>query len=197
MEVTTKQMSLIVGTLGVLSFILGVIAENKKPASGTPITGKDVVICKYPTDPTVALGYLSFGFLVASTVAGGLSLFYPYKGKSIPWPALFQSTSFFIFFLIALGSTGLAATMLLWPTITEHRHLVSNVHHNLETTCPTAKTGLLGGGAFLALDAALFWLVSLMLADNAREDYFDDLKGAGGNALSVEYDADGIVKGRA
>ncbi|KAJ0560030.1 hypothetical protein HanHA300_Chr06g0206971 [Helianthus annuus] len=102
MEVTTKKMSLLVGSLGVLSFILGVIAENKKPASGTPITGKDVVICKYPTDPTVALGYLSFGFLFLSTLFGGLSLFYPYKGKSIPWPALFQSTSFFVFFLIAL-----------------------------------------------------------------------------------------------
>ncbi|XP_076889788.1 uncharacterized protein LOC143540674 [Bidens hawaiensis] len=195
MEVTTRQMSLLVGTFGVLSFILGVIAENKKPASGTPITGKDVVICKYPSDPTIALGYLSLVFLLISTLAGGFSLFYPYKGKSIPWPALFQSTSFFVFFLIALGSTGLAAAMLLWPTITEQKHRVSNVHYNLETTCPTAKTGLLGGGAFLALDAALFWLVSLMLADNAREDYFDDVKAAGGDAL--EYDADGVVKGSA
>ncbi|GJW53905.1 peptidyl-prolyl cis-trans isomerase CYP59 [Tanacetum coccineum] len=95
------------------------------------------------------------------------------------------------------GSTGLAAAMLLWPTITEHKHLISNVHYNLETTCPTAKTGLLGGGAFLALDAALFWLVSLMLADNAREDYFDDVKGAGGDALTSEYDSDGVIKGNA
>ncbi|PWA37647.1 hypothetical protein CTI12_AA588310 [Artemisia annua] len=95
------------------------------------------------------------------------------------------------------GSTGLAAAMLLWPTITEHKHLISNVHYNLETTCPTAKTGLLGGGAFLALDAALFWLVSLMLADNAREDYFDDVKGAGGDDLTSEYDADGVIKGSA
>nr|GFB81027.1 keratin-associated protein 10-6 isoform 1 [Tanacetum cinerariifolium] len=54
------------------------------PASGTPIKGKDVVICKYPADPTVALGHLSFGFLAAFTLAGGLSMFYPYKGKFIP-----------------------------------------------------------------------------------------------------------------
>lgn len=87
--------------------------------------------------------------------------------------------------------------MLLWPTITEHKHLISNVHYNLETTCPTAKTGLLGGGAFLALDAALFWLVSLMLADNAREDYFDDVKGSGDDALTDEYDANGVIKGSA
>lgn len=30
MAITMKQMSLIVGTLGTLSFIFGVIAENKK-----------------------------------------------------------------------------------------------------------------------------------------------------------------------
>lgn len=64
--------------------------------------GKDIVICKYPSDPTVVLGYLSVAFLLAATVAGYLSLFYPYKGKSIPQAALFRSTSFLIFFNIAL-----------------------------------------------------------------------------------------------
>ena len=49
-----------------------------------------------------------------------------------------------------------------------------NVYRNLDAECPTAKTGLLGGGAFLSLDSSLFWLVCLMLADNAREDYFDE-----------------------
>ena len=49
----------------------------------------------------------------------------------------------------------------------------------METTCPTAKTGLLGGGAFVSLDSALFWLVALMLADNAREDYFEEKVVAG------------------
>lgn len=73
-------------------------------------------------------------------------------------------------------SGGLALTLLLWPTITEQLHLSRKVHHNLETTCPTAKTGLFGGGAFLSLDSALFWLVALMLADNAREDYFDEIE---------------------
>ncbi|XP_057477825.1 uncharacterized protein LOC130765427 [Actinidia eriantha] len=198
MAFTAKQMSLIVATFGVLSFIFGVVAENKKPASGTPITGKDVVICKYPSDPTVVLGYLSAAFVIASTVAGYLSLFYPYKGKSIPQSALFRSPSFTVFFNIALGTAGLAAAFLLWPTITEQLHLVRNVHHNLETTCPTAKTGLLGGGAFLSLDASLFWLVSLMLADNAREDYFDEVesggKGEHGHVQATDYEADGALK---
>lgn len=85
----------------------------------------------------------------------------------------------------------MAAALLLWPTITEQLHIIRNVHHNLET-CPTAKTGLLGGGAFVSLDASLFWLVSLMLADNAREDYFDEVDGKG------VYDAaDGALKNSA
>uniref|UniRef100_A0A7N0TLQ4 Uncharacterized protein n=1 Tax=Kalanchoe fedtschenkoi TaxID=63787 RepID=A0A7N0TLQ4_KALFE len=64
--------------------------------------------------------------------------------------------------------------MLLWPTITEHLHIKRNIHHNPDTECPTAKTGLLGGGAFLSLDASLLWLVALMLADNVREDYLEE-----------------------
>ncbi|XP_022868455.1 uncharacterized protein LOC111388029 [Olea europaea var. sylvestris] len=174
MAVTMKQTSLTVATLGLLSFIFGVIAENKKPESGTTITGKGIVICKYPYDPSIVLGWLSVVFLAASTAAGYFSLFYDYKGKKIPQAALFQNTSFLVFFNIALGTTGLAAALLLWPTISEQLHHVRNVHHNLQNECPTAKTGLLGGGAFLSLDSTLFWLVALMLADNTREDYFED-----------------------
>ncbi|KAK2403471.1 NAC (No Apical Meristem) domain transcriptional regulator superfamily protein [Trifolium repens] len=55
-----------------------------KPAAGTPVTVKNGVTCKFPADPTVALGYLSLVFLIASSVVGYLSLFYPYKGKSVP-----------------------------------------------------------------------------------------------------------------
>ncbi|GMN39782.1 hypothetical protein TIFTF001_009010 [Ficus carica] len=198
MAVTMKKMALIVGFFGVLSFIVGVIAENKKPAAGTPVPVKDVVICKYHSDPTVALGYLSFAFLLVSTVAGLLSLFYPYKGKSVPQSALFKSGSFIVFFNIALFTAGLAGALLLWPTLTEQLHISRNVHHNLNTECPTAKTGLLGGGAFVSLDASLFWLVALMLADNAREDYFDeaekDPKGEYGWITTSELESNGAAK---
>lgn len=89
-------------------------------------------------------------------------------------------------------TAGLAAALLLWPTITEQLHLSRNVHRNLDTACPTAKTGLLGGGAFVSLDASLFWLVALMLADNAREDYFDetekDGKGEYGQVAASGFD---------
>ncbi|KAL3747970.1 hypothetical protein ACJRO7_016741 [Eucalyptus globulus] len=193
MALTMKQMSVIVVATGILSFIFGVIAENKKPPSGTPIPGKDVVICKYPSDPTVLLGSLSVVFLVVSTVAGYISLFYPYEGKSIPQSAFFRNTTFVIFFNIALFSTGLAATFLLWPTITEQLHLTRNVHHDLSTDCPTAKTGLLGGGAFFSLDSSLFWLVALMLANNAREDYFGETDDVDATDLTMDLKGESFV----
>ncbi|KAK4742149.1 hypothetical protein SAY87_000150 [Trapa incisa] len=174
MALTMKQASLSVAAMGLISFILGVLAENTKPPSGTPITGKDVVICKYPADPSVYLGYLSVIFLIGSTVMGYRSLFYPYEGKSVPCSALFQTNIVFVFFNISLFTAGLGLTMLLHPTITGHLHRIRNVHRDLETHCPTAKTGVFGGGAFLSLDATLFWLLLLMLISNAREDYFQE-----------------------
>ncbi|WMV43013.1 hypothetical protein MTR67_036398 [Solanum verrucosum] len=194
MAMSVKHMYIIIVTLGVLSFIFGVIAENKKPANGTAILGNGVVICKYRSDHTVALGLLSVIFLAASAVAGFSSLFYPYKGKSIPQAVLLRSTSFIVFLNVALGTTGLAAVLLLWPIISEQLHITRNIHHNLQTECPTAKTGLLGGGAFLSLDSALFWLVCLMLSNNARDDYFEDTAAdlKGGDA--VNYEEDVVIK---
>lgn len=94
-------------------------------------------------------------------------------------------------------SAGLAAVLLLWPTITEQLHLTRNVHHNLNTDCPTAKTGVLGGGAFISLNASLFWLVSLMLADNVREDHFEEVDADGkekhGQVLATDYNS-GVLK---
>ncbi|CAL0333039.1 unnamed protein product [Lupinus luteus] len=197
MAATMKQMALIVSFFGFVSFILGVLAENKKPPAGTPVQHGNGVTCKYPADPTVALGYLSTAFLIASTVAGYLSLFYPYQGKSVPQGVLFKYTTFTVFFNVSLFTAGLAATMLLWPTITEQIHLSKNVHSDPKYECPTAKTGLLGGGAFLSLDSSLLWLIALMLAGNVREDFFDEQdgdKGEFGKASSDHYDADIGVK---
>lgn len=72
------------------------------------------------------------------------------------------------------GVTFIALAMLVWTTVSEGLHRSRNVHHDLTTRCPTAKTGLFGGGAFLALDAAIFWLICQMLTMNARSDYFNE-----------------------
>ncbi|KAL8167573.1 hypothetical protein V2J09_009072 [Rumex salicifolius] len=166
MEFTMKGMALLTSLCGILSFVCGVIAENKKPASGTVIQGKDVVICKYSSDPMLYLGYISFGFLLLCTIVGFKSISYPYRKKSIPYSALFGTKT--------MLTVGLAAALILWPTITEQVHHSKNVHTDMDYTCPTAKTGVIGGGAFVSLSSCLFWLVCLMLADNAREDYFDE-----------------------
>uniref|UniRef100_A0A452XRT5 Uncharacterized protein n=1 Tax=Aegilops tauschii subsp. strangulata TaxID=200361 RepID=A0A452XRT5_AEGTS len=190
---SAKGIALTVSLFGLLAFLLGVIAENKKPPYGTPIKGKDVVICKFPSDPTIAMGSLSIVALVLAAFIGHVAIFYPYKGKSVPRGALFQSTSLSVFFVIAELVSALAFAMLLWATITEGRHRTSNIHHDMDTLCPTAKTGLFGGAAFLALDAALFWLVCQMLALNARADYLDededeDDKGEYGQVYATDAD---------
>ncbi|KAJ3694076.1 hypothetical protein LUZ60_009556 [Juncus effusus] len=191
---TTMRFALIIAFFGCLSFIIGVVAENKKPASGTPIKSKDAITCIYPNDPSVALGILSILALAASCVAGHVAVLYPYNGKSVPKRVLFGSNSTLtVFFVIAELVTALALTFLIWTTVTESLHLSRNIHKNLSTECPTAKTGLFGGAAFLALDAALFWLVSQMLALNAREDYFDeDVKGGDYDKVyGTDFDASG------
>ncbi|KAJ4725473.1 putative Transmembrane protein [Melia azedarach] len=195
MTIGIKEMAISVGVLGVKSFILGIIAENKKLASGIPLSSGGVVTCKYPSDPTVFLGFLSIISLAASVMVGFYAVFYPYNGKSVPRNVFFRDTKFSVFFNIAVWLSLLAEGMLLWPTITELIHLKRNVHHNMNAKCPTAKTGLFGGAAFMALNASLFWLICLMLANNAREDYFDEedenRKGEYGQIFTTDYDAKG------
>ncbi|GAB2215514.1 hypothetical protein Droror1_Dr00019901 [Drosera rotundifolia] len=176
MEINMKQTALLTALFGVLSFTCGVIAENKKPSAGTAVQGKDSIICNYPSNPYIALGYISVVFLILSSVAGYLSISYPYKKRSIPYSALFHTKTMVVFFNIAWLTSGLAAALLVWPTVTEQLHVSKKVHYNLSYDCPTAKTGLIGGGAFVSLDSCLFWLICLMLASNAREDYFDEIE---------------------
>ncbi|XP_010922470.1 uncharacterized protein [Elaeis guineensis] len=180
------QLGLSTASFGVLSFILGIVAEFEKPPYGTPIQGKDVIICKFPSDPTVALGALSVVAVFISAALGILSVFFPYKGKSVPRNVMFQNCTFFVFFQLSVVLTLSGAGMMLMGIIQEALQHIHNVHQDLEYACPTAKTGVFGGAAFLNLDASLFWLVSLMLTMNVREDYFgetEDSKGEYGEVL--------------
>lgn len=195
MALNTAQIALAVAFFGAVAFILGVVAENKKPLFGTRIEGKGVIICQYPSDPTVALGSISIVALLFSALLGVLSVFYPYKGKSVPNATLFSSTTLVVFLIVAGVVTVLGEAMMVWVTITEGLHRAYNTHHNMDAECATAKTGLFGGAAFMALNAALFWLICQMLALNVREDYLcedeDELKGQYGNVLTTEYDTNG------
>ncbi|KAF3321925.1 hypothetical protein FCM35_KLT14141 [Carex littledalei] len=152
---------------GILSFVLGISAELKKPPSGTPIQGAGVIICSFPKDPTIQLGFLSILTAISTSVLGASSVL---SAKDIPRKALFGYRLFYIFFHLTIGVALSGVGMMLWVTVTELLHHLRNVHHDLEYTCPTAKTGLFGGAAFLTLDAMLLWIVTMMLVLNVRED---------------------------
>ncbi|KAJ1263281.1 hypothetical protein BS78_09G171300 [Paspalum vaginatum] len=171
----SAQLGLATALFGVLSFVLAVLAELNKPPFGTPIQGRDVVVCRFPRDPTVALGALSALAGACSAGLGALAVFFPYGGRRVPREALLAHTPLYVFFHIAVGVTVAGAGTTVWATAAEAMHHVRNVHGDLAYACPTAETtGVLGGAAFLNLDAMLFWIVCHMLACNVREDYFDD-----------------------
>ncbi|KAL6619087.1 hypothetical protein ACP70R_034226 [Stipagrostis hirtigluma subsp. patula] len=312
----STQLGLATASFGVLSFVLAILAELKKPPYGTAIRGRDVVVCRFPPDPTVALGAMSTLAAACTAAMGALAVFFPYGGRRVPRKALFAYTPLFVFFHVAIGTTVIdmeplhrvsrspppappppppppstapksrpsqpsleqihphtdtpprsspdpslfwrespppppsfrplyladevevvpespethspripsfaevvkrrplksclrsasappavlktarrirfapspsptkaygrrgttvaGAGMTMWPTAAEAMHHVRNVHRDMGYACPTAKTGVLGGAAFLNLDAMLFWMVCLMLARNVREDYFAD-----------------------
>ncbi|CAL4893990.1 unnamed protein product [Urochloa decumbens] len=176
----STQLGLATALFGVLSFVLAVLAELKKPPYGTPVQGRDVVVCRFPRDPTVALGALSALAAACSAALGALAVFFPYDGRHVPRNVLFAHTPLYVFFHVAVGVTVAGAGTTVWATASEAMLRVRNVHRDDPTyACPTAETGVLGGAAFLNLDAMLFWLVCLMLVCNVREDYFDEHGGAG------------------
>ncbi|KAI3963667.1 hypothetical protein MKW98_021907 [Papaver atlanticum] len=191
MAVKPVTITLSVAFVGIVSFILGIVAENKKPAAGIPLAGVGETICKFPSDPTVVLGSLSVVALFICTGLGFVSVFYPYKGQSVPKEALFQSTVLVVFIWVAVINSFFGGLLMLWATIVESLHHMNNVHHSTDYACPTAKTGLFGGAAFLCLNAMLFWLICQMLTHNAREDYLEvDNKGDYGQVLATtDYEA--------
>ncbi|EFJ38059.1 hypothetical protein SELMODRAFT_164273 [Selaginella moellendorffii] len=165
--------ALLVSTLGALAFILGIMAENKKPESVASTTVNGITICHYPSDASISLGAAAVAVLFVTTCVALVALFFPYDGKHIPHGVLWKNAAFTTFFVLSLAVYLTAEGLLLWTTISESMHHKQNKHYHLAADgCPTAKTGLFGGAAFLALDSTLFWLICLMLLGNAREDHF-------------------------
>ncbi|KAH7290855.1 hypothetical protein KP509_30G066600 [Ceratopteris richardii] len=156
---------------GLLSFILGIIAENKKPASGFSTKQGDLTYCVYPADPYIPLGALSAVLLAVTSVFGVVSIFFSYNRKAVPLAALVKSKLLVAFAIISGILFFVSEGLILWSIITENSHRQHRIH--LASDCPTAKTGLMGGAAFLALDTMLFWLICQMLTMNARADFLD------------------------
>lgn len=179
---------------GILSFIFAVIAENKKPDDPTVAPGllynlvTNESTCHYPSDPTLPLGILSVIFLFISAIMSLAAFYYPYNGKTVSRAILWRSTSLVVFTVMSLVIFLVAEALLLWALILEFHHRHENVHSGQLVECPSAKSGLFGGAGFLALDATLFFLISLMLTTNARSDYLDvdeeDNKGSYGEVTT-------------
>ncbi|OMO73864.1 hypothetical protein COLO4_26821 [Corchorus olitorius] len=190
MAIGVKPMAYTIAAFGVQSFIYGIVAENRKPTYGTRqvSTQGDRIICKYSSDPSVVLGFLSIASLAISVLK---------EKAKIKASAIKQSLKLFIIYLLKpvvldwLGTRALstlAAVILCWMTISELIHLTNNVHRDMNTSCPTAKSGLFGGAAFLALSASLFWLISLMLAYDVRTYHLEEQEDTKAQALKTDYD---------
>lgn len=110
------------------------------------------------TDPSVVLGDLSKACLIASTLLGYISVFYPYDGKSVPRGFMFKDIIFTIFFSAALLYSA-AATNVLWDD---------------EASCSEClgEAGNLEGGGYISLGASLLWWATLAWAGFVREEYF-------------------------
>lgn len=67
-----------------------------------------------------------------------------------------------------------ALVLTLWATASQSSILRNNIHHDMATQCPTAKTGLIGGGGFMSLNAALMWYIVHTLSQNRKVDLFDE-----------------------
>ncbi|KAL8141382.1 hypothetical protein V2J09_007403 [Rumex salicifolius] len=183
MAIRMSHMATLSFLLGAVSFVVGVIAENMKPESGTPVQGKDVIICNYPSasHQYVVLGFVSLGFLALSALVGMASLSLSYNKRAIPSSALYASSTMTTFYYIALLWTAFGGAFILWPTLTEFFHQKMNVHKNLVYEC----------GSLLSLSSSLLWLVCLMLAKNARDDYFEEIeearKGERTQVINLDY----------
>jgi len=176
---------------GVLAFILGILAENKKPSGdlAVKLIGRSgLITCNYPKDPTPVLGSLAAVLLFVSAAVAVVSIIYPYEGKNISLKNLAKSKGLVTFVVLSVSLFLVAEALLLWATVLESVHR-NQKHHS--GSCPTAKAGLFGGAAFMALDSTLFWLICLMLTVNARADHFgfeeEDVKGAYEDVTSAEY----------
>ncbi|KAH0454149.1 hypothetical protein IEQ34_016073 [Dendrobium chrysotoxum] len=132
---------------------------------------------------------------VISAALGLLSVFFPYKGKSVPKGSRFYSMTLRVYFVCGCSRlvSVFAEAMMMLATDTEGFHCSLNGHEGMEYECPTAKNGLFGGAAFLALDASLFWLVCQKLALNARANFLEEEESneSYGAVLITDYDANG------
>lgn len=70
-----------------------------QPPYGTPIQGAGVVICSFPRDPSILLGFLSILTAIGTSLLGASSVL---SAKDIPRKAIFGYKLLYIFFHLAM-----------------------------------------------------------------------------------------------
>uniref|UniRef100_J3M7I2 Uncharacterized protein n=1 Tax=Oryza brachyantha TaxID=4533 RepID=J3M7I2_ORYBR len=148
--------STVVGSLGLLSAILGFSAE------GTKITVSDVLVigyeCLYPQNPSFALGICATVFLLmaqitASAVGGCCGCC---KSRAIP-----SETKRVIG--IVCGVVSWIAAGVAWVLFVEGAAWNANVARDTGPVCYVLKDGIFAGAAVLALAATALGIASYVL----------------------------------
>ncbi|VAH70424.1 unnamed protein product [Triticum turgidum subsp. durum] len=184
-----SKLALLLCYFGLKAFVFGIVAENKKPQFGTgTVTGDGYVMCDF-SRLSVVMGILSVISLLITILIGHRAVFYPYptnktnqQPASVPRRALLRSTILIVFFIIAELVSISALVMLVGATKTQAANLRYQLRIQPDGTmsCPSntdKMDGHFGGGALLALDAALIWFICQLLALEARANYLDRLPG--------------------
>ena len=91
------------GLPGLINERVLALLGDLQPPYGTPIQqGGGVVVCRFPRDPTVALGTLSALAAACSAALGALAVFFPYGGRHVPRKVLLAHTPLYVFLHVAV-----------------------------------------------------------------------------------------------
>ncbi|CAN6346716.1 unnamed protein product [Urochloa humidicola] len=156
MDKTTMIVCTVVGSLGVLSAILGFSAEGTKLTPYTILVYGDE--CIYPQKPALGLGICAVIFLVVAQVTisavGGCCGCC--RSPSIP-----SETKRIVAVVCAVFSW--IAAVIAWALLIVGASWNANVVREAAPFCPYLKDGIFAGGAVLALAATALGLTSFVM----------------------------------
>ncbi|CAL4893736.1 unnamed protein product [Urochloa decumbens] len=156
MDKTTVILCAVVGSLGVLSAILGFSAEGTKLTPYTILVYGDD--CIYPQNPALGLGICAVIFLVVAQVTisavGGCCGCC--RSRSIP-----SETKRIVGIVCAVFSW--IAAVIAWALLIEGASWNANVVREAAPFCPYLKDGIFAGAGVLALAATALALASFIM----------------------------------
>ncbi|XP_062181050.1 uncharacterized protein LOC133885361 [Phragmites australis] len=163
MDKTLIIVSAVVGSLGVLSAILGFSAE------GTKLTPSDIIVygdeCIYPQNPALALGVCSAIFLLVaqitiSAVGGCCGCC---KSRAIP-----SETKRIVGIVCAVSSW--IAAVIAWVLLVAGAAWNANVSRDTAPECYYLKDGIFAGAAVLTLAATALGITSYVMLPRQPAD---------------------------